>query len=240
MRPFMHPSQIAGAKTKVSLSEYAGAFSELTSAASRDFDEMKFKVGYPKGAILFVEGQQPQGVFCLCKGEAKLSINSSEGKRLIIRLAGAGEILGLMAALSGSPYEVTAETVYPCEAAFVRCDAFLRFIRKYPEVSEMVAKQVNLQYQATCQQLRTLSLSTSVHRRLANLLLSWPASIKENKDGATVILPLTHEEMAEFIGAARETVTRVLSEFRHRHLVELRGSRLTIPSRTALETFVGA
>lgn len=216
------------------------SFWQFTPAASRDFAAIAVAVTYPKGAILFLEGQQARGVFGLCQGGVKLSISSSEGKKLIIRIAQAGEILGLMAALAGSPYEVTAEAIYPCEAAFVRRDDFWCFITKYPEASQIVAKQISWQYRATYEQLRTVGLSSSVHKKLARLLLSWSASMAETRDGAIIRLPLTHEEMAEFIGTTRETVTRTLSEFRHRHLVELHGSTLTIPSRAALETFVGA
>jgi len=218
----------------------ARSFCQLTPAASRDLAPIEFTVIYPKDAILFLEGQQARGIFILRQGEVKLSISSNEGKKLIIRVAQAGDVLGLMAALAGSPYEVTAETIYFCEAAFVRREEFLSYIRKYPEASQIVAKQISAQYQATFEQLRTVGLSASVHQKLARLLLSWSNHAQENGDSGSVKLSLTHEEMAEYIGTTRETVTRALSEFRHRHLIELRGSRLMIPSRAALETFVGA
>ena len=66
---------------------------------------MKSLAMYPGGATLFLEKQEPRGVFVLCAGQVKLSISSSAGKKLILRIAKAGEILGLMAAMSGSPYE---------------------------------------------------------------------------------------------------------------------------------------
>ena len=61
--------------------------------------------------MLFVEGQAPRGIFVLCKGRVKLSICASDGKTLILKIAEAGEVLGLSAAVSGAPYELTAETV---------------------------------------------------------------------------------------------------------------------------------
>lgn len=220
--------------------KHAESFCQVTSAASKEFAVIESAVTYPKGAILFLEGQRAQGVFLLCRGEVKLSISSSEGKRLIVRVAHAGDFLGLMATLAGGLYEVTAETIYPCQAAFVRREEFLRYVRKYPEASHIVAQQISAQYQATCERLRTVGLSASVHQRLARLLLSWSTSRKETIGSAVIRLSLTHEEMAEFIGTTRETVTRALSEFRQRRLIALHGSRLVIPSRTALEAFVGA
>jgi CRP-like cAMP-binding protein len=69
-------------------------------------------------AVLFIERQTARGVYVLCEGEVKLSVSSSEGKKLILRIAKAGEVLGLMSALSGTPHELTAETLRPYTGCF--------------------------------------------------------------------------------------------------------------------------
>jgi CRP/FNR family transcriptional regulator len=183
-----------------------------------------------------MERQDARGVFVLCEGEVKLSISSSEGKTLIMRVAKAGEILGLMAGMSGAPYEVTAETIRPCQVAFIRREDFKRFVEKHPEASQGVARQMTMQYQAACEQLRTVGLSGSAHEKLARLLLTWSSGSRESKEGIRTTLPLTHEEIAEFIGITRETVTRTLSDFKVRNLVAIHGSMMTIHDRAALET----
>jgi len=110
----------------------AGFFCQLAPKAVKDFDAVKSVSAYPAGAVLFMEKQDSRGVFLLCEGEVKLTISSSEGKTLILRIAKPGEILGLMASISGKPYEVTAETIHPCQVAFVRRDDFLRFVAQHP------------------------------------------------------------------------------------------------------------
>jgi CRP/FNR family transcriptional regulator len=212
----------------------------LSPTALKDFDAIKSTSTYPKGALLFMEKQDARGAFVLCEGEVKLWISSSEGRTLIMRVAGAGEILGLMAALSGVPYEVTAETIRPCQVAFVRREDFQRFVAKYPEASQGVARQMSLQYQAACEQLRTVGLSASAQEKLARLLLTWSAGTQQTKEGTRIQVPLTHEEIAEFIGTTRETVTRTLSDFKVRHLVAIQGSTLMIPNRAALESLANA
>jgi CRP/FNR family transcriptional regulator, cyclic AMP receptor protein len=214
----------------------AGFFCQISPAALKDFDAIKSTSAYPKGALLFMERQAARGVFVLCEGEVKLSISSSEGKTLIMRVAKAGEILGLMAGMSGAPYEVTAETIRPCQVAFIRREDFQRFVAKNPEASQGVARQMTMQYQAACEQLRTLGLSGSAHEKLARLLLTWSSGSHESKQGIRTTVPLTHEEIAEFIGITRETVTRTLSEFKLRKLIAIQGSTMTIPDRAALET----
>ena len=218
----------------------ASFFCQLSPAALKDFDAIKSTATYPKGALLFMERQEARGAFLLCEGEVKLSISSSEGKTLIMRVAKAGEILGLMAAMSGGSYEVTAETIHPCQVAFVRREDFQRFVAKYPEASQGVARQMTMQYQAACEQLRTVGLSASAQEKLARLLLAWSAGIEQTKGGTRIKIPLTHEEIAEFIGTTRETVTRTLSDFKVRHLVAIQGSTMMIPNRAALETFANS
>jgi len=213
----------------------SGFFCQLPPSALKDFDAVRSYATYPAGAILFMEKQDPRGVFVLCAGEVKLSISSSRGKTLILRIAKPGEILGLMAVMSGNSYEVTAETLHPCQVAFIRRNDFLGFIARHSEACQGVVKQLSTFYQGACDQLRTVALSTSAPEKLARVLLDWSATGKETKEGRQIKLPLTHEEIAEFIGTTRETVTRTLSDFKARQFVALQGSTMTISNRTALE-----
>jgi CRP/FNR family cyclic AMP-dependent transcriptional regulator len=213
-----------------------GFFCHLGPAALKEFDEIKSTSTYPKGALLFVERQDARGVFVLCEGEVKLSISSTEGKTLIMRIARPGELLGLIATMAGTAYEVTAETLHPCQIAFVRREDFQRYLANHPDASQNVLHQMSSQYQDACEQLRTVGLSSSANEKLARLLLTWSVGLPKTKSGTRITMPLTHEEIAEFIGTTRETVTRTLSEFKTRHLIAIQGSTLTIPNRAALES----
>lgn len=215
-------------------------FCQFTPKATKDFDAVRSTSAYPEGAVLFLEKQDPRGVFVLCEGEVKLTISSGEGKTLILRIAKPGEILGLMAVLSGKTYEVTAETIRPSQVVYVRRDDFLRFVAQHPEVAQGIVRQLSSNYHGACEQLRTVGLSTTAHQKLARLLLEWSAEAEETKLETQITIHLTHEEIAQFIGSTRETVTRTLSDFKSRQLVTTRGSSLSIPSRAALESFVTA
>jgi CRP/FNR family cyclic AMP-dependent transcriptional regulator len=218
----------------------SGFFCQLPTTALKDFDAVESSSSYPKGAVLFLEKQSPRGVYVLCEGRVKLSISSSAGKTLILRIATPGEILGLMAVLSGHPYELTAETLHPSQVGFVGRDDFLRFVAQYPEAYPGIVKQLNSNCEDACEQLRMVGLLASASEKLGRLLLAWSAGAEDTRLESRITLPLTHEEIAECIGSSRETVTRTLSDFRSRHLVVLQGSTLTIPNRAALESFVGA
>jgi CRP/FNR family transcriptional regulator len=104
-------------------------FCDLPADALEAFDAIKTIALYPRGTTLFIEGRPARGVFMLCDGRAKLTVCSGNGRRLTLRIAGPGEMLGLSAAVSGTPYEVTAEMLDNCQVAFVRRKDMLHFLR---------------------------------------------------------------------------------------------------------------
>jgi CRP/FNR family transcriptional regulator, cyclic AMP receptor protein len=212
-------------------------FCNLPTSAVQALESIKYTTAYPKGAVLFVEGQSPRGIFLLCKGRVKLSIGSSDGKMLILKISEPGEVLGLSATISGKPYELTAETLDPCQVNFVKRDEFLRFLREHNEVCLRVAEQLSDKYNTACHEIRALGLSHSAAEKLAKLLLEWSEKSGSRQNGH-MKLTLTHEEIAQMIGTSRETVTRLFADFKKRQLIQLRGSTLVIRNKTGLETLV--
>jgi CRP/FNR family cyclic AMP-dependent transcriptional regulator len=210
-------------------------FCDLPGAALQAFESIKYATAYPKGAVLFVEGQAPRGIFVLCKGRVKLSICATDGKTLIVKIAEPGEVLGLSATVSGKPYELTAETIDPCQVNFVKRDDFLRFLREHSEACFKVAEQLSEKYNTACHEVRALGLSHSAGEKLAKLLLEWSSKNGEAaKTEPRLKLALTHEEIAQMIGTSRETVTRLFADMKKKQIVQTKGSTLIIRNKTAL------
>ena len=217
-------------------------FCNLSIHAGQRLNEIKSTAVYPKGAMLFIEGQQPRGVFVLCAGKAKLSTASREGKTIITKLSDAGDVLGLNSVISNRPYEVTAEMMEPGQANFIPRESLLQFLKEHGEVALRVAEQLSRNYYTAYEEIRTLGLATSPSEKFAKLLLSWSPKSANNNDGngTQLKLTLTHEEIAEIIGTTRETVSRLFSEFKKKQLLQLKGSTLVIRNRSALEKLVQA
>ncbi len=190
---------------------------------------------YPRGAMLFIEGQHGRGVFVLCIGKAKLSATSREGKTIITKICEHGDVLGLNATISNRPYEVTAEMVEPGQANFIPADALLSFLHDYGEVSLRVAQQLSHNYYSAYEEIRTLGLSNSPAQKFAKLLLGWSAERGGTTHSLQLRLPLTHQEIAEMIGTTRETVSRLFSDFKLKQLIHSKGSRVVILNKAALE-----
>ncbi len=223
-------------------SYYKGEFfKSLPAAALADFERLLAPSGYPAGTVIFSETQPCSGIYVILEGEVKLSINSADGRRLSFRIAKAGDVLGLSSAISGGVYEMTADTLYPAKIAYISRSAFLEFLSRYPAVYQVVACDMARTYNTACEQLRMVGLSTSVPERLARLLLEWSTDPDQKPEHPVRCrLSLTHEQIGEFIGTSRETVTRTLTSFKNRRLVAQNGSMLTIPSRMALESYANA
>ncbi len=212
-------------------------FKKLSPAAFKDLASLQFPSSYAANVILFSEKEEARGVFVVLEGEVKLSINSSDGRRLSLSIARKGDILGLSSVLSGNPYEMTAETLYPSKIAPIGRQDFLNFVAHHPEVYQTLMEELSRQYSMACVQLRTVGLASTAPEKLARLLLDWSDNGQTTERGSRLRFSLTHEEIGEFIGASRETVTRTLSVFKSRRLVMFNGSVLTIPNRVALEDF---
>ena len=213
-------------------------FCNLPAAAVQALSAITSAAVYPKGATLFVEGQSARGVFVLCSGRVKLSTSSADGRTLILRMSGAGEVLGLPATVTGKPYELTAEIIEPTQANFIARDDFLRFLREHGEAALRVAQQLGETYHSAVAEMRTIGLSHSASEKLARFLLDLSTSHDKGESDIRVALTLTHEEIAQTIGASRETVTRLFSDFKKKDLVQVKGSTIIIKNKAGLESLL--
>jgi CRP/FNR family transcriptional regulator, cyclic AMP receptor protein len=211
-------------------------FCRFSSTVLRSVDEASHHTIMPEGAMLFLEGQMPRGVFILCSGTVKLSTSSKEGKVLILKQAEAGEVLGLGAAISGTNYEMTAETASACQLNFIGRQDLMNLLQSESEVGVHTALWLSREFQSAYRDIHDLVLTRSSSGKLARLLLSCaPPGLQQSQE-LHQRSAMTHEEMAQRIGSSRETVTRLLSDLKKKkRLIRLEGATLVIRDRTGLE-----
>lgn len=214
-------------------------FCNLSPATLQSFKAIKIMSTYPKGARLFIEGQPSEGVFMLCRGRAKLTMHSRNGKALILRVAVPGEVLGLSATVSNFVHETTAEAIEPCQVNFVRKSDFCRFLNQNADAAMNAIQQLSQRYSTAHAQIRAIGLSSCVADKLAGLLLDWSKDAISNNGSVHLKVTFSHEEIGEMIGTSRETVTRVLKDFRESGLIEIKGSDLYVPNKHELEATIG-
>jgi CRP/FNR family cyclic AMP-dependent transcriptional regulator len=210
---------------------------DLTGQARIDFDELGIRMTLPKRSIVFQEDDVCDAATIICEGQVKLSCTSREGKTHILKIAMPGDLLGLGAAISGTHFEVTAETIEPAIVKKIRRNELLAFLEKYGQASMLAAKALSEEYKSAFFDARRLALSGSTAGRLAGVLLEWGRAAA-GCSGAEMrfTMALTHEELANLAGTSRETVTRALGKFQKDGLIEIRGSSFYVLSPDGLES----
>jgi len=196
----------------------------------------KIEKCYPRGSVLFVEGQLARGIYILHEGRVKVSIASAEGKKLVMRIAEHGDLLGMNATLTGKPYAATAETLDRCRLEFIPREALFTLLAQDHRGYAGVAQALSRKLSSIVEHTRLLFLSQCASEKVARLLVRWcDEHGKITANGIQVGSGLTHEDIAQMICSSRETVTRVLSEFRRKRIVSLVDNTIFVLNRKALE-----
>ena len=209
-------------------------FKGLPIEARRDLEFLATHFQHPAAMVLIREEQEPSSILFLLEGEVNISMNSVEGRRFLLGVAGPGDMLGLTSALCGDLSGIRAETRYPCRVAAIDRADFLEFIVFHPAACQNVARELSQHYARAGERLRILGLASSATAKLAMLLLEWCRRGQTTPNGIQIRCVLTHGEIGECIGVSRETVTRAMTEFKNQGLVKTRGSALIVTSRGAL------
>jgi CRP/FNR family transcriptional regulator len=168
---------------------------------------------------------------------------SKKGKTAIARVLGPGSILGLLAVLTGAPQECTVETLEPTHADYLRKGVFLDLLKNSRHLAHVVTNQLVHTCNETYAEIRSLGVSGSTSEKLARLLLRWaelPLTKQgEHVRGLRIRVTLTHEEIGQFVGSTRETVTRILSDLRKKQWLIINGSTWTLANLEAIRRSAG-
>ncbi|MCB1214722.1 MAG: Crp/Fnr family transcriptional regulator [Deltaproteobacteria bacterium] len=209
-------------------SRESGIFCDLSALSTQRLNQKKRANHYKKGQVLFYEGNQPYGIYCIFSGKVKLYKNSVEGRPQILRLAGSGGILGYRSLFSEELYHATAEVLEEGEICFIDRQVFLDLVAENPDLATKLIKKLS-------QELRVaeeLASSLSQHKakeRLAKLLINLKDYYgKANGQGVDIQLGLSREDLANMVGMTPETVVRLLSEFKEKGWIDLRGKKISV------------
>lgn len=210
----------------------------LSRSSSEALAKASTRMTFEAGELVYSEGEEATGAYVVLRGKVKLVANSPDGKALILRIARAGEIISLSAALSERANDTSAEAVEPTSVSFITAANLYRLMESNGEVALRLARELSIEYSSLCQELSTLGLQRSAMSRLAKLLVGMTENIAPERGTITALCPLTHEEMAQMIGTSRETVTRLLHDLRDQGVATLKNETLTILKADTLRTLM--
>jgi CRP/FNR family transcriptional regulator, cyclic AMP receptor protein len=157
-------------------SHQSGLVCKLPPTTARELNAIRQNAFYPRGVVLFSEGETPRGVYILCSGKVRLSATSENGQAIILRVAERGEILGLSNVFSREPHRLRAETLSACQVGFVSRLQFLQFMRAHSDAAVRVAEHLSMELNTAWEKIRLVTLAPSTNAKLIRFLLAWAAS----------------------------------------------------------------
>jgi CRP/FNR family transcriptional regulator len=186
--------------------------------------------------LVYSEGDPAAGMYLVLSGRVKLVVSSADGKSLILRILGPGEVFGLSSAFLDRPEETTAEALERATVSLVRRADLFRLMSKHGDLALKLAHELSMEYASLCEEMATLGLQRSAMSRLAKLIVGWTEGKDVGRGAVQMKCAHTHEVMAQMIGTSRETVTRLLHQLRHQQVAVIKDEMITIHNFAALRS----
>ncbi len=174
-----------------------------------------------KGHHLFKEGDAGEKLFVVVEGKMKLGTQSSDGRENLLSILGPGEMFGELSIFDPGPRTSTATAVTDCKLLALSHDQVLGWVTAHPEVSFQLLARLAQRLRKSNEVLADLVFS-DVPGRVAKAILDLGKRFGTQKpDGLHVHHELTQEELAQYVGASRETVNKALADFAGRGWIRL-------------------
>ena len=220
-------------RCKDCLSRIHSVFSDLDEEELSELNLSKTSNNFKKGQHIFSEGSVAHGIFCVNSGKIKIAQSGDEGKEQIVRFAKEGDILGYRTLLSGDKYACSATAIDDASICFIPKNTFFGLIAKNTNLSMEIMKLLAHDLKKAEHKITDLA-QKPVRERMAEALLFLKETYGYENDNATINVSLSREEIANMVGTARETATRLLSEFKDDGILELVGKKIKILNQQKL------
>ncbi|MFZ4436560.1 MAG: Crp/Fnr family transcriptional regulator [Flavobacterium psychrophilum] len=186
-----------------------------------------------KGEIIFEEGDNVNGIFCVKDGVCKMTKLSPNGKDQIVKLVKKGELLGQRSMISDEPVNLTAVALEDMQVCFIPKSDVMEFFTDNNKFSLNMMRSICGDLKDADDHMVSLA-QKNVKERLAETLLYLEDNFGTHSDGSLHI-QLSREELAGMIGTATESCIRLLSEFNKAGYIELTGKKITILDKAKLK-----
>lgn len=193
---------------------------------------------FPKYQVIFEEGAAGDLLFIIKSGVVKISKEAADGRVKTLALLNVGEIFGEMSVLSEETRSANAETLTETSCAVIKREDFHGLVEKSPSISLHIIRTLIDRLIQADRQIKNLALGNS-RAKIADILLQLSNEFGgEGGDSDKVGVRLTHQELADLAGLARETTTKLLNEFVKDDSIILKDREIEILDKKKLEQWV--
>lgn len=190
------------------------------------YHHQKKTLSFQKGEFIIKEGNNPEGVYVINKGTAKLFKSGFNNKEQILRFTKEGDLFGYRSLLCGEDFGASAVAMTPLEATFIPGSFFYHLLQVYSQLSFVMLQKIAFELGESSKTITFLAQKT-VRERLAEVLLLLEVKLGCNSDGF-INISLTREEIANLVGTATESAIRLISEFKLDRLIMVEGRLIKI------------
>jgi CRP/FNR family transcriptional regulator, polysaccharide utilization system transcription regulator len=211
-------------------------FNYLDNADILYLNEQKTVKIIRKNDLVYEQGNNPLGIYCLREGKIKLFKNGKDGREHIVRIALPGEFVGLKALVSGNTHSVSAVAIEDSMLCFINKADFLQLMVKYPEFTRSIICILSKLLDDAEKRLISMAYKPVRERLAETLLFLHHIFFPQGDISDKTYLNLTRMDLANIIGVAPETVIRLLSDFKEEKLIILKGRKIFLVDPFRLQT----
>ena len=212
----------------------AGIFQGVDPEAVADLISDMESVRYPRGTTIFEEGDPGDRLYIITAGKIKLARHAPDGREKLLSVMGASDMFGELSIFDPGPRTSSAVCVTDVQAATMTSEMLRKWVDDYPSISQQLLRVLARRLRRTNSNLADL-IFTDVPGRVAKTLLQLANRFGSQEGGALrVNHDLTQEEIAQLVGASRETVNKALATFAHRGWIRLEGKSVLIVDTESL------
>ncbi len=193
---------------------------------------------YKKNMIVFMEGEPGEALFFVISGKVKISKTTEDGREQILHLLQHGDVFAEVVLIDGGPYPATAEVIETGQIGMILNRDVENLIRSNPDIAVKLLKILSSRLRMAQRQVRDLALKDTYGRLASMLLMLGKEHGADSPEGVRIELPLSRQELANLIGTTRETVTRILGDFKKYKCIELERQAIILIDQGKLKTWL--
>ena len=206
----------------------AGIFQGVDPVAVQNLIEQMETVRFPRGTTIFDEGEPGDRLYIITSGKIKLARHAPDGRENLLTVMGPSDMFGELSIFDPGPRTSSAVCVTEVTAATMNSDMLKQWVADHPAIAQQLLRVLARRLRRTNANLADL-IFTDVPGRVAKTLLQLANRFGVQEGGALrVNHDLTQEEIAQLVGASRETVNKALATFAHRGWIRLEGQSVLI------------
>jgi CRP/FNR family transcriptional regulator len=216
------------------LLKHVPIFADLADDEQEKISRIIIYRKYRKGMIIFMEGEPGDELYFVKEGRVKLAKLLEDGREQILHFVQKGEVFAEILLFDGGSFPATSEVMEDAEIGIIRNADLDKMLREYPDIAIKLLKVMSKRLRRAQMQIRDLALKDTFGR-MASALLKLAGEYGVVKDGVVIIdFSLSQQELANLIGSSRETVARILSDFKRQKLISVNRQKISILNKNGL------